>query len=63
MAEWKIPSVEEEAELRGLGQDPDHIVVNRVGIDSRVYLNVRTREEIIVGGPCGAAEKVLRPRM
>lgn len=60
MAKWEVLTPEEEAELWAWGKDPAPMVVNRVGVDSRVYMNLKTREEIYVSGPCGAEGTIWR---
>lgn len=57
MAKWEVPTPEEEAELRAMGKDPAPMVVNRVGVDSRLYMNVRTREEIYATGEPGIKDR------
>lgn len=50
MAKWEVLTREEESVVRELGKDPGPMMVNRVGEDGRVFLNLKTREEIYVRG-------------
>lgn len=51
MAEWKCLTAVEEELIRSLGYDPEHLVVNRVGEGRLVFLNMRSRAELIVTVP------------
>ena len=48
MSEWKCLTAEEERIARGRGEDPDDLIVNRAGDGLLVFLNMKTRKEIIV---------------
>ncbi len=48
MAEWKVPTAEELALAGRKGCSPEHLMVNRVGEDIKVFMDLKTREETIV---------------
>lgn len=48
MSQWKDLNESECAIARELGQEPNNLVVNRVGEDYLVFLNMRSRQELIV---------------
>ena len=48
MSQWKDLNECERAIARELGQNPDDLIVNRVGEDFLVLLNMRSRQELIV---------------
>lgn len=54
MAKWEVLNAAEEALVRRMGKDPAPMVVNRVGENSRVFLDLKTREEIYHSGHIGA---------
>lgn len=45
---WTIPNEREQELARQRGMDPGRVVVNRVGSDYVVILDLRTRKEMIV---------------
>ena len=48
MADWKCLTGEEAAMVRGLGHDPAPMVVNRLGEGHWMFLNMKTRTELLV---------------
>lgn len=60
MAEWKTLTAAEQQMVRELGHDPEPMVVNRVGEGHWLFLDMKTRTELIVsldgrGKPKGTA--------
>lgn len=48
MAEWKCLTSAEQEMVRRLGHDPAPMVVNRVGEGHWMFLDMKTRTELIV---------------
>lgn len=48
MADWKCLTGEEQAMVRSLGHEPGPMVVNRVGEGHWMFLNMKTRDELLV---------------
>ena len=48
MADWRCLTAEESSMVRRLGQDPTPMVVNRVGDGHWVFLDMKTRAELMV---------------
>ena len=48
MAKWECLTQEEERMVRSLGHDPEPMVVDRVGEGHWMFLNMKSRAELIV---------------
>lgn len=48
MADWRCLTPAEESMVRKLGYDPDPMVVNRLGEGHWMFLNMKTRTELMV---------------
>lgn len=48
MADWRCLTAAEQSMVRELGQDPEPMMVSRVGEEHWVFLNVKSRTELIV---------------
>lgn len=48
MAKWECLTEQEQAMVRSLGHEPGPMVVNRVGEGHWMFLNMKTRDELLV---------------
>lgn len=48
MADWRCLTLEEASMVRRLGRDPEPMVVNRTGEGQWLFLDMKTRMELIV---------------
>lgn len=48
MSKWECLTDEEAAMVRELGHDPEPMAVNRVGEGHWMFLNMKTRDELMV---------------
>lgn len=48
MADWKCLTADEAAMVRSLGHEPGPMVVNRVGEGHWMFLDMKTRDELLV---------------
>ena len=47
---WEVLTEKEKQLLRERGEDPEPMVVSRVGADCRVFKDLKTQKELIVRG-------------
>lgn len=52
MADWKTLTAAEQQMVSRLGHDPTPMVVNRVGEEHWLFLDMKTRAELIVSLDC-----------
>lgn len=48
MSEWKCLTAEEQSMVKSLGHDPGPMVVNRLGEGHWMFLDMKTRAELLV---------------
>ena len=48
MADWRCLTAAEQSMVRNLGHDPDPMVVSRLGEGRWVFLDMKTRMELLV---------------
>lgn len=48
MADWRCLTAAEQSMVRKLGRDPGPMVVNRVGEGHWMFLDMKTRDELLV---------------
>ena len=48
MAKWECLTADEAAMVRKLGHDPEPMVVNRVGEGHWMFLDMKSRDELLV---------------
>ena len=48
MADWRCLTAAEQSMVRNLGHDPDPMVVSRLGEGHWVFLDMKTRTELLV---------------
>ena len=48
MADWRCLTAAEQSMVRQLGHDPEPMVVNRIGEGHWMFLDMKTRDELLV---------------